>query len=195
MSILNKLLWYLSPFYIFMDESPYYKKYDIGRYSYGKPKVISWREKATLKVGAFCSIADGVVILLGSEHYTNWVTSYPLNVFMNEFPSPNNEPITKMNVIIGNDVWIGKDAMILSGVNIGDGAVIGARSVVTKDVPPYGIVAGNPARLLRYRFKDEIIKHLLEIKWWNWSDEKIREHGHYLLSSDVEGFIYNFIEK
>ena len=96
---------------------------------------------------------------------------------------------SKGDVIIGNDVWICGNAIILSGVTIGDGAVIGNGAIVSHDVAPYSIVAGNPATHIRYRFSPEIIEDLLQIQWWNWSEENLRQHMHLLLNSDVKIFI------
>ena len=110
----------------------------------------------------------------------------------NEFPEAKDisgHPATKGNVIIGNDVWIGYKATIMSGVTIGDGAVIGACSVVTKDVKPYEIVAGNPAKVIRKRFSDEIIIQLLKIAWWNWPIEKIKAEIEFLCNNNIEKFI------
>ena len=143
-------------------------------------------------VGRFSSIASGVTILLGGNHQTNWVTTYPFMSF-SEWPSAariQGHPTTKGDVNIGNDVWIGLDAFILSGVSIGDGAVIGARATVTKDVPPYAIVAGNPARVVKYRFDQATIQKLLTIAWWNWSDVEINRAMSFLLSDYIDEFIH-----
>jgi chloramphenicol O-acetyltransferase type B len=166
-----------------------YPQYEIGRGTYGNLKVISWGEGAVLKIGAFCSIATGVKILLGGEHRVDWVTTYPFNTLWEKGRGIRGHPKTRGDVVIGNDVWIGMDALVTSGVSIGDGAVIAARSMVTKDIEPYAIYAGNPARLIRMRFKEEIIHSLLEIKWWNKSDDQIEQLLPMLLNEDIDAFI------
>lgn len=166
-----------------------YLAYEIGAWSYGNPRVLSWGEGAKLRVGKFCSIADGVTILLGGNHRTDWITTYPFNAFWPEAKEIHGHPMTHGDVVIENDVWIGLDAVILSGVRIGNGAVIGARSVVTRDVDAYSIVAGNPARKIRDRFTRKQIDDLQQIAWWNWSEEKIRLCLPVLLSGRVDAFI------
>ncbi len=166
-----------------------YPQYKIGKGSYGSPKILTWNEGATLKIGAFCSIADDVTIFLGGEHRVDWVTTYPFNALWEKGKHVTGCPRTKGDVIIGNDVWVGHEAVIMSGVKIGDGAVIGSRCVVTKNVAPYSIVAGNPARIIRKRFDDATIQQLLELKWWNWTNEEIEEMLPLLLSSDLDAFI------
>jgi virginiamycin A acetyltransferase len=158
----------------FMDNNPTYKLYSIGKFSYGNPKIIAWDKKNVLKIGNFCSIADGVIIVLGGEHRIDWVTTYPFNKNLKDCCHFTGHPATKGDIIIGNDVWIGLNATILSGVTIGDGAVIGANSLVARDVEPYTIVAGNPARSIRKRFSQQTIDKLLRIKWWDWEIEKIK---------------------
>lgn len=162
---------------------------EVGDFTYGKPKILHWGEKAELKIGKFCSIADEVVIFLGGNHRIDWITTYPFPAIVNDWPEAKDiegHPTTKGNVIIGNDVWIGYGATILSGVTVGDGAVIGARAVVTKDVDPYSIVTGNPARLIRKRFDEKVIDKLLAIKWWNWPIEKIKKNIKLLCSGDID---------
>lgn len=160
-------------------------EYSVGRGTYGNPEILHWGEPAALEMGAFCSIAGNVTIILGGNHRSDWVTTYPFPALWDCARHINGHPATKGDVVIGNDVWIGERATILSGVRIGNGAVIGACAVVTKDVPPYAIVAGNPAKLVRYRFDAQGIAYLQSLAWWDWPDEKIKEAMPYLLSSDL----------
>lgn len=180
---------------IAMRHQEAYKLYEIGLWTYGSPKIYSWGESATLKIGNYCSIGDGVAIMLGGEHRTDWVTTYPFNMLWSEGAGIEGHPATKGDVVIGHDVWIGQEAYILSGVHIGNGAVIAARSVVTKDVEPYSIVGGVPAKRLRYRFSPSIIEQLQKIAWWNWPEEDIAAAIPYLLSQDIEKFILYFGSK
>jgi acetyltransferase-like isoleucine patch superfamily enzyme len=167
-------------------------RYQIGEHTYGKPRVISWGEGASLIIGEYCSIGSNVVIFLGSEHRVDWVSTYPFPLFWPEARSIRGHPSTKGDVVIGNDVWIAFGTTILSGVAIGDGAAIGACSVVTRNIPPYAIAAGNPAQVIRYRFDDETIQKLLEMKWWNWPDDKIAENIHLICSDSVGALIKKF---
>lgn len=163
--------------------------YSIGDYTYGKPKIYDWNDGGNLVIGKFTSIADEVTILLGGNHRIDWVTMYPFSALVDDWPEARGilgHPYSKGDVVIGNDVWVGNGATILSGVNVGDGAVIAARAVVVKDVPPYAIVAGNPARIVKYRFKKKIIKKLMNAKWWDWSEDMIRENILQLLSGNVD---------
>ncbi len=130
------------------------------------------------KIGNFCSIAWNITIG-AAEHDFNKITTHAFlyNQYDHIRPEEKDEAYDRFEkeIVIGNDVWIGANAIILRGVNVSDGAVIGAGAVVTKDVPPYAIVAGNPAKVIKYRFSDEMIKELLELKWWNFTDDKIQE--------------------
>lgn len=167
-----------------------FPQYNIGKGSYASDlKVLSWGEGASLSIGHYCSIADGVAIFLGGEHRIDWVTTFPFNVLWREGGGISGHPKTKGDVVIGSDVWLGRECLISSGVSIGHGAVVGARAVVTKNVPPYAIVAGNPATIVRYRFDGCVVDALLKIEWWNWSDEKIKINIPLLLSDDVVEFI------
>ncbi|MGI8964626.1 MAG: CatB-related O-acetyltransferase [Limisphaerales bacterium] len=164
---------------------PWTERFTVGRGTYGEPIILHWGEPATLKVGSFCSIAGGVKIFLGGNHRTDWITTYPFSVFRDSAKAILGHPATRGDVVIGHDVWIGADATILSGVRVGDGAVIGACSVVTRDVPAYGIVAGNPAKLIRLRFTESEIACLKELAWWSWSDSKLDAAMPYLLAGDI----------
>ena len=161
-------------------------------YSYGNPEIKHNNNDAYWNVGKFCSIAANVKIYLGGNHRTDWVTTYPFgHIHQNNFNlfNGNGHPSTKGDVIIGNDVWIGNNATIMSGVIIGDGAVIANGSHVVKNVEPYSITGGNPAKLIKYRFTPEQIEKLLKIKWWDWDDTKINEYTPLLCSNDIDAFI------
>jgi acetyltransferase-like isoleucine patch superfamily enzyme len=185
----SKLLFELEPEPFFMNQNKNYSAYEIGDWTYGNPVVRFRKTGATLKIGKFCAIASGVTILLGGEHRVDWATTYPFNVVFDEAKEFKGHPRTRGDVVIGNDVWIGQDVFIISGVVIGNGAVIGARSVVTKDVAPYSIAAGNPATLVRFRFSDSQIEALQKIAWWDWPWPEIMEALPLLLTSDIDAFI------
>lgn len=151
----------------------------VGRHTYRAPKVMGRSDLVT--VGAFCSIAREVLVISCHDHRVDWVSTYPFKTLWE--CGNDGHPTGKGEIIIGNDVWIGFRTTILSGVTIGDGAVIGAGSVVVHDVAPYAIAVGNPCREIRKRFSDKVIQRLLEMKWWNWSDEKIKKHAHILTAA------------
>ena len=173
----------------FTNRKPEYAGYEIGEWTYGAPTVLSFGDGGTLKIGRFCSIAAGVTIFLGGEHRYDWVTTYPFSVVCEDARSFQGHPRSKGPVVVGNDVWIGHGATILSGVTIGDGAVVAAQSVVAKSVAPYSIVAGNPARPVRQRFSEGQTAALLQIRWWDWPIENIREAWPLLLSGRIDEFI------
>jgi len=172
-----------------MDQQSAYAAHTVGRFSYGSPQIHFASSGARLRIGQFCSIADGVKIFLGGEHRTDWISTYPFPLMLPSAAGFVGHPATRGDVVIGNDVWIGHGALILSGARIGDGAVIGAASVVGREVPPYSIFAGNPARHVRLRFSETQVSVMLRIQWWNWPIEKITAELPWLLSADVDAFI------
>ena len=174
---------------LIMNRNPAYGAFKIGEWSYGRPNIMRMDQTTQLEIGRFCSIADGVRILLGGEHRTDWVTTYPFPSILPERFSAEGHPASKGNIVIGNDVWICAGSTILSGVIIGNGAVVGAGCVAARDVPPYAVAAGNPARIVKMRFSDEQISALLAIRWWTWDDERILQSAALLLSENVSEFI------
>jgi acetyltransferase-like isoleucine patch superfamily enzyme len=174
----------------FLSENENFKKYSIGVGTYGQPRVLDYNDNTNLIIKNYCSIASNVTILLGGEHQSEWITTYPFKTILAFDVSIDfKEHKSKGDVVIGNDVWIGANATILSGVTIGNGAIIGAGSVVTKDVPDYAIVGGNPAKIIRYRFEKEIIEELLKIEWWNWSTQKINNNIEIICSENIDQLI------
>lgn len=148
----------------------------IGRYSTGvdADSFLFPTEKSPVKIGAFCAIAQDNLFICQADHPTNTASNFGLQDQILKTKSPRDYLLTKGPIILGNDVWVGARSTVLSGVTIGDGAVVAACSVVTKDVPPYAIVAGNPARVIKYRFSEDTIAGMLKIRWWDWPIEKIK---------------------
>ncbi|CCY77648.1 Vat family streptogramin A O-acetyltransferase [Brachyspira aalborgi] len=142
-----------------------------------------------LIIGKFCAIAKGIEFIMnGANHRINAITTYPFNIMKNgwEKSAPSLSDLKlKGNTIIGNDVWIGQNVTVLPAVHIGDGAIIGANSVVAKDIPPYSVAVGNPCEVKRKRFDEDLIEYLLKIKWWDWSAEKIFKNMEALCSGDL----------
>lgn len=148
-----------------------------------------------LIIGKFCSIACGAKFLFNSANHTlASLSTYPFPLFFEEWELEKKNVTeawdNKGDIIIGNDVWIGYEAVVLAGVTIGDGAIIGTHAVVTKDVPPYTIVGGVPAKPIRKRFDDETIAQLLRLKWWDWSEEKIAQNIQVIKSGRIEQLRY-----
>lgn len=144
-----------------------------------------------LQIGKFCSVACGAKFLFNSANHTlSSLSTYPFPLFFEEWglekKDVTNAWDNKGDIVIGNDVWIGYEAVILASVTIGDGAIIGTRAVVTKDVPPYTIVGGVPAKSIKKRFSEETISTLLEIQWWNWSKERIARNIGAIQSGNIE---------
>ena len=147
------------------------------------------REK--LIIGKFCSIACGTKFLFNCANHTlKSLSTYTFPLFYEEWELEKSNITTawdnKGNIVIGNDVWIGYEAVIMAGVHIGDGAIIAACAVVTKDVPPYTIVGGTPAKEIRKRFDTEVIQQLLKLKWWDWSTNKIRQCLPYIAEGKLD---------
>lgn len=163
-----------------------YPSYEIGIGTYGMPVVHDWHEGSTLKIGNYCSIANNVQILLGGLHRTDWISTFPFPAYMEEAAHIKNYGGSKGDVTIGSDVWLCTDCTILSGVTIGHGAVIACGAVVTKNVEPYSIVAGNPARHVRWRLEPQQRKALLEICWWDWPEQKVRQNVAKICSADID---------
>jgi acetyltransferase-like isoleucine patch superfamily enzyme len=175
----------------------------VGKYTYGENNITTFWEgdpphSASLNIGSFCSIADRVVIFCGGNHRSDWITTFPFgHAYQNVFNKFNGEghPRTNGDVNIGNDVWIGSNVTIMSGVTIGDGSILSANSHVVKDVEPYSIVGGNPAKLIKKRFDDKTIERLLEIKWWELDDQTINQISPILCSGDIEKLFSFFNNK
>lgn len=150
-------------------------------YSFGNKRLV---------IGKFCSIGFRTQFISPySNHQMHSFTTYPFwHIFSQEDTMTPwlHDAESKGNTIVGNDVWFGRECMVLPGIKIGDGAVIAARAVVTQDVPPYAVVGGNPAKIIKYRFTDEIIAELLKIQWWNWDIDKITQNHRILMGNDIE---------
>lgn len=163
---------------------------DIGRHTYGAETAHFFKpsEGSSIRIGNFCSIAAETVFLGISERATDLPSLYPFRTKFNTGPKKYFDAKEKGPTVISHDVWFGRGSTILSGVTIGTGAIIGAGSVVTKDVPPYAIVAGSPAEIKKYRFNDEDIRLLLDSRWWDLPDESIKKLDPYFYSTDIAAF-------
>lgn len=163
----------------------------VGEHTYGVPIVnIYDYDQSKLTIGKYCSLSETALIMLGGQHPINHVSQYPFRInwgLPGAGKDGNPEPST--DTVIGNDVIINQRVFIRSGVTIGDGALIGSNANVTKDVPPYAIMGGNPAKVIRYRATPEQIEALLEIKWWDWSKEDVIDSLEYIVSDDIDRFI------
>jgi acetyltransferase-like isoleucine patch superfamily enzyme len=170
----------------------------IGKHTYGTPYIFSNNQNNNITIGDYCSIGPGVLIIpfmahiLEKEYEHFRLSTFPMVLLKkNGLQKKSIFPIKGKFVKIGNDVWIGANSIIMPGVTVGDGAIIGASAVVTHDVPPYAIVAGVPAKILRFRFETGQIEKLLRISWWNWPKEKIIENLDYFYD-DIDKFIDKF---
>ena len=167
---------------------------DVGEHTYGDPIIhIYGHDDTRLQIGRYTSMANGVTFLLGGYHPMDRVTTFPLrNRWQIEGAGTDGYPWSPGDIVIGSDAWIGLNATILSGVRVGDGAVIGAGAVVARNVPPYGVVAGNPARLIRRRCTDSQVEALLRIAWWDWPDDVVARHIPDLCDNGVDYFLSRF---
>lgn len=163
---------------------------EYGRGTYGKIELLQVLSGVTktIKVGNFCSIAQEVCAIVAG-HNLNWVSTYPFSFRGFEKAKDIEGHPRAYEIVIGNDVWIGRKTLFLGDVDVGDGAVIGAGTVVRGKVEPYSIVIGNPSRFIKKRFSDSQIEKLLKIKWWNWSNKKIDDNVHLLYSDKIDEFI------
>lgn len=146
-----------------------------------------------LIIGKFCAIARGVKFIMnGANHKLDGISTYPFQIFGHGWetvmPQMNELPY-KGDTMIGNDVWIGREAVIMPGVEIGDGAIVAAQSVVVKNVEPYTVVGGNPAQVIRPRFEPQVVEILLDIAWWNWDIEKITRNLKTIVASDIKALV------
>ncbi len=158
-----------------------------GTYCNGM-QLYCWDERIKISIGNYCSLADKIMVIAGGEHEKEWVSNYPfVKIFEREDLYHKQKVRYKGDILIEHDVWIGNNVTILSGVTIGSGSVVGAGSVVVKDVAPYSIVVGNPAKMMRMRFGDDDIASLLRIKWWEWPKERIQDN--LAIFDDVKSFI------
>jgi acetyltransferase-like isoleucine patch superfamily enzyme len=166
--------------------------YSVGDYTYGNPRVRFPEAGVKLTIGRYCSISDDVTIMVGGNHRPDFVTTYPFAAIPQLWPEAKGltgHHVSKGDVTIGHDVWMGTGCIVMSGVSIGTGAVIAARAVVTKDVPAYGIVAGNPGVVKSHRFAPAIIERLLATHWWDLPRERIVPLIPLLQGADIEAFL------
>ena len=153
-------------------------------------RVYEWGDGTIARIGSYCSIASGVELYLGGGHRTDWISTYPFGRQSLRAERPGDRPghpTSSGDILIGNDVWIGSNASIMSGVHVGDGAVIAARSHVVSNIPAYSIAGGNPAQVIRPRFDDRTTQRLLAVAWWEWSPEAVWAAREVLCSTPTEG--------
>lgn len=178
---------------VYVGDYTYYDNYDKSPLDFEKNNILfNYPEFGDrLIIGKFCAIASGVKFIMGSaNHRMDSITTYPFNVFGGDWAKVTKPHLSELphkgDIVIGNDVWIGRESVIMPGIKIGDGAIIGAYSVVTRDVEPYSVVGGNPAKFIKYRFDEEMREFLLKFKWWDLENEKLLEVIPLLCNSDLE---------
>jgi acetyltransferase-like isoleucine patch superfamily enzyme len=166
-------------------------RFEIGPNTYGRLSVRSWGNDGRLVIGDYCSFAT-TEIFLGGVHRTDWGSTFPFPAFAERWPEArhvSNYAVTRGDVTIGSDVWMATRSMVFSGVTIGHGAVVAAGAIVTRDVPPYAIVAGAPARVVKFRFPPDIVQRFLNVAWWEWDRETLAPLLPLLMSERVEEFL------
>ncbi|AHG42362.1 acetyltransferase [Pseudomonas syringae CC1557] len=166
-----------------------YPRAQVGVGTYGIPDIVDFGDDSVLRVGAYTSIAEGVKILLGGEHRTDWITTYPFPAMVEQVADILDYAPSKGDVVIGSDCWICANATIVSGVTIGHGAIVAAGAMVVRDVAPYSVVGGNPCKFIRWRFDEDIRQLLLQAAWWDWPVEEVKSVARTLCSSDMDAFI------
>jgi len=195
MTFITNAKWHLLKLFkvLFLWRNPHIS---IGRYTYGLPIVLFGSAEGTsLKIGKYCSIPHKrMTIMLGGEHRIDWISTFPFSQELqcSELPCTQH---SKGNVTIGNDVWFGINCTVMSGVTIGNGAVVAAHALVVKDVPPYAIVGGVPAKVIAYRFSRETIDKLSQIEWWDWEASKIKKASPLLTKSNIEVFFKKYLNE
>jgi virginiamycin A acetyltransferase len=180
---MKKITWYKAPF-------DYKDRVSIGYKSYcgSPPEIYMWEKDCRVDIGKYCSIANDCKFITGANHRIDWITTYPF------FGCKHGHPAPQGNILLGNDIWLGNSVTVGGGVTIGDGAVVATESLVVKDVPPYAIVGGNPAKIIKYRFDETTISNLLKIQWWNWNKKTIKENRKLLCSDKLNELFGKFLK-
>lgn len=170
-----------------------FERVSVGNFTYGELNILCMSDVGLLKIGGSCSISPNVTFLVGAEHKIDTLTTFPHKV--KTLKMQKSEAISKGDIVIDDEVWIGYGATIMSGVHIGQGAVIAAKAVVTKDVPPYAVVGGVPAKVIKYRFSKEIIEELLQIDYSKLTKEQIKDHINDLYAPVTENTNFDWLPK
>jgi len=178
-----------------MHLNPAYSKYKIGQWSYGKPTINDYGMPASaVTIGKFCSIGGGTLFIRG-QHSMDIVSTGGVALYLTSDRELRSKLVgldPRGDITVGNDVWIGYNVILMPNVTIGDGAVIGASAVVTRDIPPYAVAVGVPARVHHIRFPPDVVEALLRIRWWDWPDDVVRARIADIQSNDVAGFVARY---